>query len=512
LRATIGAFADPRVALVQARWGHLNRDASLLTRLQAMLLDGHFAVEQRGRAAAGACFNMNGTAGVWRARAIDEAGGWHADTLTEDLDLSYRAALAGWRFVYAPAVLAPAELPADVAAWKAQQFRWAKGSIECARKLAGPALRARWPWRHRVEALFHLTHNLPYLLTLIVLVAGGAVIASGAAPAWAPTVHAISAITTACVLAGFVAVTDGPRLATLARVPALIALTAGMAPSQARAVVLGAIGRVTPFERTPKDGGVGRARAPRRYRAATTSVVAGELALAAYLTACAGIAAAHGATRVSGARGVAGGRRRRGGGGDRARRAGVAALHPGAQSGQTRSINTSTGSASLCMNAAQISGIGGIDAPSGTSISARWKERMTANRPSCTTGPCSSASGTVSACSSRSDSSRSVVIHARTRRPGFIASQTWTSCPRRPACAASYATSARSVAKVSATIPSVSLVRCGMSGIGIKDCISVRRSTPSGGGSRLPPRGWKVFHPDVASTTAGAAASPLALG
>lgn len=296
LRATIGAFADPRVALVQARWGHLNRDASLLTRLQAMLLDGHFAVEQRGRAAAGACFNMNGTAGVWRARAIDEAGGWHADTLTEDLDLSYRAALAGWRFVYAPAVLAPAELPADVAAWKAQQFRWAKGSIECARKLAGPALRARWPWRHRVEALFHLTHNLPYLLTLIVLVAGGAVIASGAAPAWAPTVHAISAITTACVLAGFVAVTDGPRLATLARVPALIALTAGMAPSQARAVVLGAIGRVTPFERTPKDGGVGRARAPRRYRAATTSVVAGELALAAYLTVCAGIAAAHGAT------------------------------------------------------------------------------------------------------------------------------------------------------------------------------------------------------------------------
>lgn len=296
LRATIGAFADPRVALVQARWGHLNRDASLLTRLQAMLLDGHFAVEQRGRAAAGACFNMNGTAGVWRARAIDEAGGWHADTLTEDLDLSYRAALVGWRFVYAPAVLAPAELPADVAAWKAQQFRWAKGSIECARKLAVPALRARWPWRHRLEALFHLTHNLPYLLTLIVLVAGGAVIASGAAPAWAPTVHAISAITTACVLAGFVAVTDGPRLATLARVPALIALTAGMAPSQARAVVLGAIGRVTPFERTPKDGGVGRARAPRRYRAATTSVVAGELALAAYLTACAGIAAAHGAT------------------------------------------------------------------------------------------------------------------------------------------------------------------------------------------------------------------------
>ena len=295
LRATAGAFADPRVGMVQARWGHLNADASLLTRLQAMLLDGHFAVEQRGRAGAGACFNFNGTAGVWRAEAVADAGGWHADTLTEDLDLSYRAALAGWRFAYAADVRAPAELPADVAAFKAQQFRWAKGSIECARKLAAPAVRACWPWRHRLEALFHLSHNLPYLLTLIVLITGGAAIALGDGPAWAPIVHATSAVGTLAVLAAFVVTADGPRAATLVRVPALIALTAGLAVSQSRAIVLGAVGRVTPFERTPKDGGIGQTRVPRRYRAASTGVVTAELTLTLYLTLCAGLAFARGA-------------------------------------------------------------------------------------------------------------------------------------------------------------------------------------------------------------------------
>ncbi|MEZ4400104.1 MAG: glycosyltransferase [Kofleriaceae bacterium] len=295
LRATVGAFADPQVGLVQARWDHLNRDASLLTQLQALLLDGHFAIEQRGRAAAGACFNFNGTAGVWRASAIAAAGGWQADTLTEDLDLSYRAALAGWRFVYAADVRAPAELPADLLAFKAQQFRWAKGSIECARKLAAPTVRARWPWRHRLEALFHLTHNLPYLLTLVMLVAGGAAVALGHAPTWAPWVHAVSATTTVVVLGAFVTSARGLRLASLVRVPALVALTAGLAVSQSRAIVLGAIGRVTPFERTPKDGSIGASPTPRRYRAASTGVAAVELLLAAYLAACAAIAIARGA-------------------------------------------------------------------------------------------------------------------------------------------------------------------------------------------------------------------------
>ena len=131
------------------------------------------------------------------------------------------------------------------------------------------------------------------------LVTGGAAVALGAGPRWAPALHAASAVTTALVLAAFVITSDGPRLGTLARLPALIALTAGLAVSQSRAIVLGALGTVTPFERTPKDGATGRARARRRYRAASTGVVAAELTLAVYLTACAGLAMARGATTAA---------------------------------------------------------------------------------------------------------------------------------------------------------------------------------------------------------------------
>jgi len=295
VRRTVGHFADPRVGMVQARWAHLNRSASLLTELQAMLLDGHFAVEQAGRASSGACFNFNGTAGLWRASAVEAAGGWQADTLTEDLDLSYRAALAGWRFVYASEVAAPAELPADVLAFKSQQFRWAKGSIECARKLARPAVRAPWPLRHRVEALFHLTHNLPYLLTLVVLLAGGAALAVGHGPTWAGPVHVLSALVTLLVLGAFVLASQPrDRLAALLRLPSLIALTAGLAVSQSRAILLGLAGRTTPFIRTPKDGAIGRTPATRLYRVAPSPNTLAELALGLYLSTCAALCLARG--------------------------------------------------------------------------------------------------------------------------------------------------------------------------------------------------------------------------
>ncbi|HEX2123756.1 MAG TPA: glycosyltransferase, partial [Thermoanaerobaculia bacterium] len=130
-------FGDPRVGMVQARWTHLNRDESLLTRVQALFLDAHFAVESAARNFGGRFFNFNGTAGVWRREAIESAGGWSSSTLTEDLDLSYRAQLAGWEFVFVNGVEVPAELPAALSGFQDQQHRWAKGSIQTARKLLG---------------------------------------------------------------------------------------------------------------------------------------------------------------------------------------------------------------------------------------------------------------------------------------------------------------------------------------------------------------------------------------
>ena len=157
-------FRDSRVGMVQARWGHINQDYSLLTRIQAILLDGHFVLEHGGRNRGGRFFNFNGTAGVWRRTAIDDAGGWQHDTLTEDLDLSYRAQLRGWKFVFVPHVIAPAEVPVEMNAFKSQQHRWAKGSIQTCRKLLPTILRSKLPLGVKAEAFFHLTANFNYIL------------------------------------------------------------------------------------------------------------------------------------------------------------------------------------------------------------------------------------------------------------------------------------------------------------------------------------------------------------
>ena len=163
-------FADPGVAMVQARWGHINQDYSLLTKIQAILLDGHFVLEHGGRHRGGRFFNFNGTAGVWRRAAIDDAGGWQHDTLTEDLDLSYRAQLRGWRFVFDPDVIAPAEVPVEMNAFKSQQHRWAKGSIQTCRKLLPSLLAAPIPQGVKAEAFFHLTANFNYPLMVVLSV------------------------------------------------------------------------------------------------------------------------------------------------------------------------------------------------------------------------------------------------------------------------------------------------------------------------------------------------------
>src|SRR6202158_2426004 len=167
LRATIPYFQYPGVGMVQTRWTYVNRDYSLLTQVETILLDGHFVIEHGARSRSNNFFNFNGTAGVWRRTAIDDAGGWQHDTLTEDLDLSYRAQLRGWRFVFGADVTAPGEVPVEVNAFKSQQHRWPKGSVQTCRKLLPRILRSDLPLGVKAEAFFHLTANFNYPLMCI---------------------------------------------------------------------------------------------------------------------------------------------------------------------------------------------------------------------------------------------------------------------------------------------------------------------------------------------------------
>jgi len=173
LLQTIPHFtARPRLGMVQTRWSYLNGDYSPLTRAQTLALDGHFVVEQGGRNRAGLLMSFNGAGGVWRRCCIEEAGGWTANTLCEDLDLSYRAQLAGWKCLYLPQVTVPAEVPPQIAAFKRQQSRWAQGSVQTLRKLAGPILRSRrLGWGQKTMALLHLSSYLAHPLMVLLLLA-----------------------------------------------------------------------------------------------------------------------------------------------------------------------------------------------------------------------------------------------------------------------------------------------------------------------------------------------------
>ena len=272
LRRAVGRFDDPKVACVQGRWTHLNRDASWLTRAQALAIDAHFGVEQAAREAAGWLLNFNGTAGLWRRAAIEDAGGWSSDTLTEDLDLSYRVQLRGWRIAFDPTLACPAELPTALGAFKAQQRRWATGSMQAARKLLPSVWRAPLPLGTKLHATMHLTHYAvhPLMAAVALLSLPGALLPGvvlGPAVAW--------------VLLGlFAATTLGPTLLhaysqrvlghgrlRLRDLASLSLLGIGIAPSNARAVLAAFGDDVGTFVRTPKLGSVGPTQAPTRaYR------------------------------------------------------------------------------------------------------------------------------------------------------------------------------------------------------------------------------------------------------
>ena len=273
LRRTIPFFLqDARVGVVQTRWGHLNQNESLLTRLQAFGLDAHFLIEQVGRTFAGYFINFNGTGGVWRRTCIDDAGGWHIDTLTEDLDLSYRAQLRGWRFVYRPEIVAPAELPAAMDALKSQQFRWTKGAAETARKHLGTMWRSRQPLATKLQATFHLLNSSVYVVILLMALLSVPLVFVRARYREYQLVFQLASV----FLLGFAPLVYYYYTAWRLARPAgkarfypgffllFLSVSMGLALHNSQAVVLGWLGQRTPFVRTPKAGSGGAG--VQRYR------------------------------------------------------------------------------------------------------------------------------------------------------------------------------------------------------------------------------------------------------
>ncbi len=288
LLETVPHLVQEGIGMVQARWGHLNSTDSWLTAAQATLLDGHFVIEHAVRNRAGRWFNFNGTAGVWKRQAIADAGGWQHDTLTEDLDLSYRSQLAGWRFIYLADLVAPAELPPDMAAFKTQQHRWAKGSIQTARKLLATIWRSGAPLGVKVEATAHLTANLSYpLVVLLSVLLPWAVAARISQGSELQILLRIDLVLFTAALMPFILFygtaivgSHSPGLrGRMLRLPGVLALGLGMAVSQTRAVIEGFFGPVGTFVRTPKRGGASASV----YRAASRGLVGVELLLASYL-------------------------------------------------------------------------------------------------------------------------------------------------------------------------------------------------------------------------------------
>lgn len=262
LKRTVHYFTDPTLGMVQTRWAHINRNDSLLTRGQAIFLDGHFVIEHTARNRSGSWINFNGTAGLWRREAIESAGGWQHDTLTEDVDLSYRAQLAGWRFLFLPWVQCPAELPPEINSFKSQQHRWTKGSIQTAIKLLPTVFRAKVPWKVKSEAFFHLTSPMVYLyVTLFAALFYPAISLNikpfGQGGTWFAELAGMSLFVLGTISAAifYLASQRAQKrslLLTLIQVPALMAIGIGIALNNAIACLEALFGHESPFIRTPK--------------------------------------------------------------------------------------------------------------------------------------------------------------------------------------------------------------------------------------------------------------------
>ena len=300
LRKTVNYFADERVGMVQTRWAHLNRGTSLLTQAQAVLLDGHFVIEHTARNRSGRFMSFNGTAGIWRKSAIEDAGGWQHDTLTEDLDLSYRAQLRGWKFVFLPDLTSPAELPPEMNAFKAQQHRWTKGGVQTCMKLLPKVMRSHSGWRVKLEAFFHLTSGVVYILIVLLSVLLGPamyakLIVGGAQPMWLTVLEFVLFVVG--FGSGLVFYVCSQRelhtswYGSVKYVPALMAVGIGIAFNNAIAAVEGFFGKTGEFVRTPKFGAEAAASGTWRkrlggFRHKKRWQTWAELAMGLYLTAC----------------------------------------------------------------------------------------------------------------------------------------------------------------------------------------------------------------------------------
>lgn len=259
LLRTVHHFSDAKIGMVQTRWTHINRNYSFLTEVEAILLDGHFVLEHSGRARHGVFFNFNGTAGIWRRQAIEDAGGWEHDTLTEDTDLSYRAQLKGWKFIYRQDVECPAELPVEMTAFKTQQARWAKGLIQTGKKILPRVLKSDQPFRVKLEAWYHLTANMSYPLMVILSVLLLPAMVIRFYQGWfqmlyidLPLFLASSFSISSFYLVSQKVLYPKSWYRCLVYLPFLMALGIGLTITNSRAVLEALFGKQSAFARTPK--------------------------------------------------------------------------------------------------------------------------------------------------------------------------------------------------------------------------------------------------------------------